>query len=121
MPSAIQTRQKTDLLFESSDPLDTLGFFSSQVREVSGYAKISILAVADQPFAINVEEAVVVKVDGTGQFVQTDATITASLVGGQYRIVTTINPFGQFMKMVLGNLGAPMGFLSFMAKGIPLP
>lgn len=121
MPFAIQTRQKTDVLFESSDPLGVLGFFASPVREVSGYAKVSILAASDQPFGINVEEAVAVKVDGTGQFVQTDATIMAALVGGQFQVTTSVKPFGRFMKMVLGNLGAPQGFLSFLAKGIPLP
>lgn len=118
---AIQTRQKTDILFESSDPLDTLGFFTSSVREVSGYAKISILAASGQPFGINVEEAVSVKVDGTGNFVQTDATILAVLFAGQYQVSTTVKPFGKYMKMVIGNLGAPMDYLTFLAKGIPLP
>lgn len=121
MPFAIQTRQKTDLLFESSDPLGALGFFSSPVREVSGYAKISILAASDQPFGLNVEEAVSVKLDGTGQFVQTDATILAVLVAGQFQIATSVKPFGRFMKMILGNLGATQAFLSFLARGVPLP
>lgn len=80
----IQTRQKTDVLFEFSEPLDLLGLFVSPVREVSGYAKITILAVADQPFGLNVEEAVSVADDGTGRFVQTDATITAALADRFY-------------------------------------
>jgi hypothetical protein len=118
---AIATRQKADVLFESSSPLGILGFFASPVRRVSGYAKISILAASDQPFGLNVEEAVSVKPDGTGNFVQTDPTIAAVLVGGNFQIVTTIKPFGRFMKMVLGNLGGPEGFLSLLVKGIPLP
>src|SRR5436190_22194869 len=118
---AIPTRQKTDVLFESSAPLDALGFFTSPVMEVSGYAKITILAASDEPFGLNVEEAVSVEPDGTGNFVQTDPTIMASFVSGQWQIATTIKPFGKFMKMVLGNLGAPMAYLSFLAKGMPLP
>lgn len=117
----IQTRQKTDVLFEFSEPLDLFGLFVSPVREVSGYAKITILAVADQPFGLNVEEAVSVADDGTGRFVQTDATITAALVGGQYQIATSVQPFGKYMKMVVGNLGAAMSLFDFLAKGVPLP
>lgn len=118
----IPTRQKADVLFESSTPLGVGDSFTSDVKRVSGYAQISILAISDQPFGINVEEACVVDINGVGNFVQTGTTLMSSAVGGQQVICTRIQPFGNFMKMVLGNLGpGDMTSLSFSAQGIPLP
>lgn len=117
----IPTRQKADGLFETSEPLLTGGVFLSDVAEVSGYAKVSFFASSDQPFGLNVEEAVSVKVDGSGNFVQTDPTFLATLAGGIWSVTARIQTFGRFMKVVLGNLGADMSFLSFQGRGVPLP
>lgn len=56
----IPTRQKTDVLFQSTTPLPAgvLGAFTSNIARVAGYSQIAILAISDQPFTITVTEAI---------------------------------------------------------------
>lgn len=118
----IPTRQKTELLFSTSTPLGVGGVFTTPVRRVNGYVKVEILAIADKSFGLNVEEAVSVDQHGNGHFVQTDPTVTAALVGGQFVISTTVKPFGNFMKMVFGNLAlSSMTRFNVQVLGLPLP
>src|SRR4029077_14421100 len=113
----IETRQKADILFGSSVPLPAATSFISDIRLVSGYALIAIFAVSDQAFGIAVEEAC----NPDDSFIQTQPTILSTLVAGQQQVCVRIQPCAPFMKMALGNLGAPMGILSFCARGLPLP
>lgn len=53
----IPTRQRTDVLFQSSTPLGAGASFTSRIARVDGYNQVSIIAVSDQPFTIVVEEA----------------------------------------------------------------
>jgi hypothetical protein len=53
----IPTRQKTDVLFQSTTPLGSGGSFESPIARVDGYNQVAILAVSDQPFTIVVTEA----------------------------------------------------------------
>lgn len=53
----IPTRQRTDVLFQSFDPLGAGASFTSEIARVAGYGQVSILAVSDQPFSITVTEA----------------------------------------------------------------
>jgi len=118
----IPTRQKADVLFQSTKPLARFAFYDSPVAEVSGYARVIILAASDQSFGLNIEEAVSVTPAGVGNFVQTDNTILATLVGSNWQIATSVLAFGKYMKMIVGNLGGgAQSFFNFMAKGIPLP
>jgi|SRR5579871_1548248 len=148
----IPTRQKTDVLSQTSSPLASGQSFTSPIARVDGYNQVAILAVSDQPFTIVVTEApglpptlaepkqALVPVPsppplpppspppaqnppplGVGGLVQTQATITSSLVGGQQQVSLRIQPFGVFMQMVLAPSGAGQTFLSFSALGIPLP
>jgi hypothetical protein len=118
---SIPTRQKADPLFESSVPIQNGSSLATDVKRVSGYAQVSIFALSDQPFTIVVEEAAVVKSDGTGNFAQTQATIASATVAGQEQVVTRIQPFGNFMKMTLANAsGSNQTFLSFLAQGLPV-
>lgn len=147
----IPTRQKTDVLFQSSSPLGSGASFESPIAQVDGYNQISILAVSDQPFTIVVTEApglppplarpqqAIVPVPtppplpppspppaqnppplGVGGLVQTQATITSSLVAGKQQVTMRIQPFGVYMQMVLAPTGAGQTSLSFSALGIPL-
>jgi len=118
----IPTRQKADILFQSTVPLPRFGFYDSPVMEVSGYARIVILAVSNLSFGLNIEEAVSVTPLGVGDFVQTDSTILAAAVGGNFQIATSVLAFGRYMKMIVGNMGpGAQSFFNFIAKGIPLP
>jgi hypothetical protein len=118
---SIPSRQKSDVLFESDQPLGAGASFATGVARTTGYAQVSIFAVSDQPFSIIVEEAVIVKPDGTGNFAQTQATLNSVSVGGIEQVATRITPFGNFMKMVLTNPGGtPEAYLNFLVQGLPV-
>lgn len=118
---SVLTRQKSDLLFSSQVPLAPAGAFVSLPELVSGYAFVVILAISDQPFAINIEEATEVDVKGNGNFVQTQAIMLSQPVGGEQKVSVRINPIGKYMKLELGNLSSvPMAFLSLVGRGVPL-
>jgi hypothetical protein len=148
----IPTRQKTNVLLQTSSPLAAGESFTSPIAGVDGFNQVAILAVSDQPFTIIVNEApglppplarpqqALLPVPsppppppssppppqdppplGVGGLVQTQTTITSSLVGGQQQVALRIQPFGVFMQMVLAPSGASQTFLSFSALGIPLP
>lgn len=116
-PHVIATRQKADILFDTDTPLAAAGTFTPDEREVLGYDSIAILAIADQPFTITVQEACT----AGGQYVVTQ-TLASSPVSGVEAICTRIRPCGAFMIMELDNPGATaMTSLDFCAQGIPLP
>jgi hypothetical protein len=118
---SVLTRQKSDLLFSSQIPLGAFGAFVSPVRKVSGYALIAILAISDQPFAINIEEATAVNSTGEGNFVQTQAILLSQPSGAYQKVAIRFNPVGKYMKLELGNLAAePETFLSLVGRGVPL-
>lgn len=118
---SIETRQKAEVLFQTEVPLGVGGTFEGPVRQVDGYAQIAILGISDEPFTIEVFEAVNVTPDGAGRFVKTQGTLSSSVVGSQSVISTQVAPFGKFMKMLLTNTGGAMSELSFVAQGRPLP
>jgi hypothetical protein len=118
--TAVQTRQTNDVLFSSDSPLAAAGIFTSEIRAVSGYGQIPILAISDQPFSIDVYEAVSLDAQGNGRFVLTQTTLVSAVVGGQEVISTRISPFGNYMKILLTNTGGAMSALSFTAQGEPV-
>lgn len=116
----VQTRQKNDVLFETSDPLGIAGAFTSGVMRVSGYSQVSFLGISDQAFTIDVLEAGEDANGDPGTFVLTQ-TLTSAFVGSSQEICDRIQPCGSFMRIVLSNTsGLAMTVLSLLGQGIPV-
>lgn len=147
----IPTRQKTDILFQSSTPIASGDSFTSRIARVDGYNQVAILAVSDQPFTITIEQATALPPtlaqpqqallpipqppplpsptpDVAGDpppigvgTFVTTQTLTSASVGGVQQVCTRIQPCGSFMRMTVAPSGAGQTTLSFAALGIPLP
>jgi len=121
MPGAgfqVPTRQKTDMLFNSTVPLAAGDSQVFDVRLILGYSSVSVLAFSNQAFSVHLEEACMPE----GPFVRT-ATLT-SAVGpdGKQLICDRIPPCGIYGRMVLENTSAfPQTSMTFCAIGIPVP
>lgn len=115
---AIPTRQKTDMLFNSSVPLDAGGSQTFDVRLVLGYSSIQVLAFSDQPFSVHLEESCT----PTGPFVRTHTLTSAPGPGGEELVCDRIEPCGIYARMVLENTGAfPQTTMRLCAIGVPVP
>jgi hypothetical protein len=114
----IPTRQKTDLLFGTKEPLAAGGSRDLSVAEVAGYNAVSFFGFSDQPFAATVEESC----SPNGPFVQTATLLSSAAPGGGQEICARVLPCAAFMKVAVGNLGpSDMKALDFCGLGIPLP
>lgn len=111
----IPTRQKSDLLFRLTTPLGAGSSIATETREVLGYDAITILAVADQPFTISVQEACEDQV-----FVQTH-NISSAVVAGKSQVCVRIDPCGEFMLFLVANPGIAMTFFDLCGQGVPQP
>lgn len=119
MPQAIEsipTRQRAEVLDDSSDRLGAGDSFESRTSKVAGFNAVSIFGVSDQPFRVRVFEGC----SATGRFAMTHEFLSAAAAGVQV-VCDHVLPCGPFLRTVLDNLGAPQGFLSVCSLGIPEP
>lgn len=147
----IPTRQKTDVLSQSSTPIAAAGSFTSKIVRVDGYNQIGILAISDQAFTITIKQAAALP-PNLAQPQQavlpvptpppapsptpevapdppplgvgtfvTTQTLASVAVAGVQQVSTRIQPTGPFMRMTIAPSGAGQTTLSFGALGIPLP
>lgn len=119
MPDAINiisTRQETEDLAHTAEPLGIGGSFVSNIVLVAGYDHVSLFGVSDQAFTVQIEEACLAE----GPFVVTKS-INSSLSGSQQALCSQVEPCGVFMRISVWNGLLPMGSLSFCATGVPQP
>lgn len=113
-PYIIITRQKTEILLETHAPLQPGQSFIGAVREVAGFAYLSILALSSVAFSITIEEGNT----ADGPFVQTATFASGSDGAGQQRVCERSFPCGTYARITLTNLGAKSG-LDFTVIGVP--
>lgn len=117
---SIQTRQKADLLVSTTVPQGVAASYASPIRRVLGYSQVCILAVADQPFDIQVFQAADLKRNGSGNFAMTPSAFSAVVAGMQWLVCQRVPPCGAFMKLTLRNTGpGAMGELALTVLGLP--
>lgn len=119
MPEAkfiIPTRQKTDVLADTSDPLGAGASVDIDAFKVAGYASTTILAFSDQPFQIRIEEGC----SCDGRFVTTH-TFTSEPSGGNQVLCVRVEPCGPFMRATVTNLGGAQSFFQLCWRGLPVP
>ncbi len=109
----IPTRQKSDVLFETREPLPS-GTRLLRIMRVEGYSEIEFFGVASGVFTASVQEGCT----ADGPFVQT-LVITSSPSAGEQRICERYLHCGAFMRVVIA--GAPLAALEFAGQGVPLP
>lgn len=118
--NSIETRQRTEELFRSDDPLGPSGTFSSDVKLVAGYATVSFLVFSDRTFRLRVEESC----EFEGPFVEThrfNSTLNES--GTHQHLCRRIAVCGAFMRVFVDNTaggGAAMSQLELCGLGIPI-
>ncbi len=146
MDFAVQTRQKTNVLFPrvvpptppnapilgvvapTIDPIQSskrigpvrlLAAGETQdfgVAEINGYAAIAILVITDQPFTVRFYEGIAPE----GPFLLTKEIPGAAPFGDYYAAFTFL-PFGSYGKATLTNDGAVAETqLQFEVQGVPL-
>lgn len=115
----IPTRQKADRLFESDEPLGPGEEVCLDARTVAGYDQIRILATADQPFRVRVQEGCSCE----GPFgVTTTLTSVPGSVAGTHVLCESVQPCGSHMVLCPANTGpSVMTSFSLCGEGIPQP
>lgn len=85
-------------------------------REIDGYDVIAFYGLSDQPFTIDVYEAV----ECEGPYVLAQ-TLTSAVLAGFSRVSTRIPSNAKFMRIVVTNTGgAAQTVFSFRGFGIPI-
>jgi hypothetical protein len=128
--TSVQTRQKSDVLFQTQVPLKAGASIGLGPAECDGFSSLSILAVSDQPFTITLFEALV----PGGPFVQTQVFTSVSSSGvqsGPFPLVAAGPGFaiaqkffvtGSFVKATVQNTGSVAEtLLSAVVRGNPTP
>jgi hypothetical protein len=111
----IPTRQKTDELFRTEEPLAAGASRNLGVRLVQGYALASFFGVSDAPFEIRILEAC----SPEGPFTLL-ATIASVLSGGKYVACDRVEPCGPYMTVDAVSTGGAQGVLEMCGLGIPV-
>lgn len=120
MSTAVQTRQKNDVLFSSETPIGAGASIGFGPKEIDGFAETSILVLSDQPFSINLFEASFP--DGPYQLSQSYTSVSSGNPAAGNMVAQRFFVTGSFLKMTLDNTsGAPETVLSLLVQGIPLP
>lgn len=119
--TAVQTRQKTGVLFSSERPIDAGASVGFGPAEIDGYSSISILILSDQPFSINLFEAGIV--GGPYELSQSFTSTSSGVgIGPGFMIAQRFIPTGSFLRMTLQNLSAARQMiLSLLVQGNPAP
>lgn len=114
---AVQTRQRTERVAETTTPLQAAGSYESSTRLVAGYSVVALLALSDQPFTLMVSEAS----ESDGEYGVTNPfTAELEAVSGLYMVCQRVRPCGTYLKTVLTNTGADMASLEYAATAIPV-
>lgn len=113
-PDIIITRQHAEVLLETHDLLPTGQSPAGAVRQVAGFAYLSILALSSVAFSITIEEGST----EDGPFVQTATLASGSDGAGQQRVCDRFFPCGTYARTTLTNLGI-QSRLDFTVIGVP--
>jgi hypothetical protein len=113
-PDIIITRQHAEVLLEAHLPLPSGQSPASVVRQVAGFAYLSILALSSQAFSITIEEGNT----ADGPFAQTATFASGSDGAGQQRVCERFFPCGAYARITLTNLGI-QSRLDFTVIGVP--
>lgn len=111
----IETRQKTDEVFTTMEPLAAGDSRSLGVRLVLGYALVAFFGISDAPFQVLIFE----DCDSDGSF-PAIAALSSSLVGGVYLVCERVAPCGSYMMARVLSTGAAQSFLELCGRGVPL-
>lgn len=114
-PYIIITRQKAEPLVQPSEILGAGAVLVAPVRQVAGYAYLSILGISDQAFQVTIDEAST----PDGPFVRTATFTSGADSAGQEQICERFFPCGSYVQVSLTNLGSQQTVLSFQVLGIP--
>lgn len=115
--NAIQTRQRTEELFRTDEPVTGGSPFVSEPREVDGYASVSFLGFSDVAFQLRVEEAC----ELDGPYTETHR-FSAALndANTDQQICRRVAPCGSYMRITVAIDGGVMNRLDLCGIGIPI-
>lgn len=113
-PDSIITRQHAEVLLEAHALLPTGQSPTGAVRQVAGFAYLSILALSIVAFSITIEEGNT----EDGPFAQTATFASGSDGAGQERVCERFFPCGTYARITLTNLGV-QSRLDFTVIGVP--
>lgn len=116
--NAIATRQRSDLLWESSTLLAAGGTFTGAVRLVAGYGGINVFISSNLSFRLRIEEAC----SEDGPWTETDRETSALNEEGTRQIICRrFVPCGGYARIRIDNLGgALMTAFNVCLLGLPV-
>jgi len=116
--NAVATRQRTDVLWESSVLLASGGTFTGAVRLVAGYGGVNVFISSNLSFRLRFEEAC----SEDGPWTETDReTSTLNEEGTRQTICRRLVPCGAYARIRVDNLGgALMTAFSLCLLGMPV-
>jgi hypothetical protein len=114
----IETRQKEDLLYSSSELIGIGGMLAFPIRLVSGYGAVKFLAFSDVTFRLRIEQAPA----STGPWVETHRVDSALNTSATDQVIClAILPCGTYIRVFIDNTAVvPTGFFSFLTTGHPI-
>jgi hypothetical protein len=116
--NAVASRQRTDVLWESSTLLASGGTFTGAVRLVAGYGGVNVFISSNLSFRLRFEEAC----SEDGPWTETDReTSTLNEEGTRQVICRRLVPCGAYARIRVDNLGgALMTAFSLCLLGLPV-